>query len=144
MRRRLEWSEPYNGNPELTPDGLLLQVFTRTGSDDTAVLQGPADGEDAAAIDPDGGTLVVSSDPVSLAASHVGRLGVHVACNDVADVEGAVVGTAQGGEPAVALDGRGSTNWSLMTSTRCGNRDNGATEEHSEPRTVEREGAFYT
>jgi hydrogenase expression/formation protein HypE len=58
---------------KVTPDGLLSQVFTRTGSDDTAVLQGPADGEDAAAIDPDRGTLVVSSDPVSLTAMGVGE-----------------------------------------------------------------------
>lgn len=65
------------------PDDLLSSVFTRTGSEDDAVLQGPAPGEDAAAIDPPGGTLVVSSDPISLAASHVGTLGVHVACNDV-------------------------------------------------------------
>jgi len=187
VRRRLEWSEPYNGNPELTPDGLLSQVFTRIGSDDTAVLQGPADGEDAAAIDPDRGTLVVSSDPVSLTAMGVGefvptggatpgdrllltdgaaiegtailagfqelaraagvRLDVDsdaipvrpetqtlcdaagvdplwilgsgavvaavpddsvddaLAALDDADVEGAVVGTVQGGEPTVALDG---------------------------------------
>lgn len=69
---------------KVTPEDLLSQVFTRTGSDDPAVLQGPADGEDAAAIAPGEGTLVVSADPISLAASHAGRLGVHVACNDVA------------------------------------------------------------
>lgn len=63
---------------------LLKYVFDRTGADDPAVLQGPADGEDAAAIACEGGTLVVSSDPISLAASRVGRLGVGVACNDVA------------------------------------------------------------
>lgn len=68
---------------KVTPE-LLETVFTRTGSPDEAVLQGPADGEDAAAIDPPAGTLVVSSDPISLAASHVGTLGVYVACNDVA------------------------------------------------------------
>ncbi len=63
---------------------LLEHVFDRTGADDPAVLQGPAEGEDAAAIDFGGETLVVSSDPISLAASEVGRLGVGVACNDVA------------------------------------------------------------
>ncbi len=66
------------------PDDLLSYVFTRTGSEDDAVLQGPAPGEDAAAIDLPEGSLVVSSDPISLAASHVGTLGVHIACNDVA------------------------------------------------------------
>ncbi|QLG48727.1 AIR synthase family protein [Natrinema halophilum] len=73
---------------KVSPDDLLTHVFERTGateSDDT-ILQGPADGEDAAAIEwPDGDdTLVVSSDPISLAASQVGRLGVSVATNDVA------------------------------------------------------------
>ncbi|WP_408957631.1 AIR synthase family protein [Natrinema sp. 74] len=73
---------------KVSPDDLLAHVFERTGAADSdeTVLQGPADGEDAAAIDwPDGdGTLVVSSDPISLAASQVGRLGVPVATNDVA------------------------------------------------------------
>jgi hydrogenase expression/formation protein HypE len=73
---------------KVSPDDLLAYVFERTGAAETdgTVVQGPADGEDAAAIDwPDGdGTLVVSSDPISLAASEVGTLGVAVACNDVA------------------------------------------------------------
>ncbi|WP_049920170.1 AIR synthase family protein [Halobiforma nitratireducens] len=71
---------------KVPPDELFAHVFERTGTaagDDT-VRQGPADGEDAAAIDWPGGDLVVSSDPISLAASQVGNLGVHVACNDVA------------------------------------------------------------
>ncbi|RQH01282.1 AIR synthase family protein [Natrarchaeobius oligotrophus] len=70
---------------KVPPEELLEHVFDRTGDDvDETVLQGPADGEDAAAIDWPGGTLVVSSDPISLAASQVGTLGVYVACNDVA------------------------------------------------------------
>ncbi|WP_265108143.1 AIR synthase family protein [Halosolutus halophilus] len=71
------------------PDDLLAHVFDRTGSaaDDETVRLGPAYGEDAAAIDWPGdgsNTLVVSSDPISLAAEGVGTLGVAVACNDVA------------------------------------------------------------
>lgn len=73
---------------KVSPDDLLAHVFDRTGAaeSDQTVLQGPADGEDAAAIDWPGGdgTLVVSSDPISLAASQVGTLGVAVATNDVA------------------------------------------------------------
>ncbi|SDR16722.1 AIR synthase family protein [Natronobacterium texcoconense] len=71
---------------KVPPDELFAHVFERTGDADVdeTVLQGPADGEDAAAIDWPGGDLVVSSDPISLAASQVGNLGVHVACNDVA------------------------------------------------------------
>ncbi|MEY7851998.1 AIR synthase family protein [Natrarchaeobius sp. A-rgal3] len=69
---------------KVPPNELLECVFDRTGSADETVIQGPADGEDAAAIDWPGGDLVVSSDPISLAASQVGTLGVYVACNDVA------------------------------------------------------------
>ncbi|QSW99606.1 AIR synthase family protein [Haloterrigena alkaliphila] len=72
---------------KVSPDDLLAHVFERTGTAaDETVLQGPADGEDAAAIAPFGGdeTLVVSSDPISLAAEGVGTLAVPVACNDVA------------------------------------------------------------
>ncbi|ELY86785.1 AIR synthase-related protein domain protein [Natrinema altunense JCM 12890] len=80
---------PVRGMPgKVSPDDLLTHVFERTGAaeSDETVVQGPADGEDAAAIDwPDGeGTLVVSSDPISLAAEGVGELGVYVATNDVA------------------------------------------------------------
>ena len=69
---------------KLSPDDLLSAVFTRTGAADESVLQGPADGEDAAALAVGDETLVVSSDPISLAAEHAGTLGVYVACNDVA------------------------------------------------------------
>ncbi|WP_121741040.1 AIR synthase family protein [Natronorubrum halophilum] len=73
---------------KVSPDELLAHVFGRTGTaaEDETVLQGPANGEDAAAIAFPGSdeTLVVSSDPISLAASQVGTLGVPVACNDIA------------------------------------------------------------
>lgn len=69
---------------KVTPDDLEAHVFTHTGAPDAAVKTGPRYGEDAAAIDLDGETLVVSSDPISLAAERIGTLGVNVACNDVA------------------------------------------------------------
>lgn len=59
-------------------------VFTRLGSADPAVIQGPEYGEDTAAIQMGEETLVVNSDPISLAVDRVGTLGVMVACNDVA------------------------------------------------------------
>ncbi|MFW6320996.1 MAG: AIR synthase family protein [Halohasta sp.] len=63
----------------------LKTIFGRTGAPNPALLTGAAYGEDAAAIDlGDGETLVVSSDPISLAAEAAGTLGVHVACNDIA------------------------------------------------------------
>ena len=73
------------------PEALAEFVLGRQGADLESVRQGPAYGEDAAAIEVETGTLVVSSDPLSLAADRVGTLGVHVACNDVA---------ASGGDPA--------------------------------------------
>lgn len=69
---------------KVSPDDLAAHVFGRTGATLESVLQGPAYGEDAAAIAVEDGTLVVSSDPISLAIERVGTLGVHVACNDVA------------------------------------------------------------
>ena len=68
---------------KLDPD-TLGRVLDRTGASSTDLLTGAAYGEDAAAIDlGDGETLVVSSDPISLAADRAGTLGVYVACNDV-------------------------------------------------------------
>ncbi|MDR5657176.1 AIR synthase family protein [Halodesulfurarchaeum sp. HSR-GB] len=75
---------------KVSPDDLAAHVFQRKGADLESVLQGPAYGEDAAAIDVPEGTLVVSSDPLWFAVDRVGTLGVHVACNDVA---------ASGGDP---------------------------------------------
>lgn len=69
---------------KVSPDDLAAHVFTHTGAESDAVVQGPAYGEDAAAIDLGGQLLVVSSDPISLAIDRVGTLGVNVACNDVA------------------------------------------------------------
>lgn len=65
-------------------------VFTRLGDSDPAVVQGPEYGEDTAAIEAGDETLVVNSDPISLAVERVGTLGVTVACNDIA---------ASGGNP---------------------------------------------
>jgi hydrogenase expression/formation protein HypE len=76
---------------KLTPDDLDRYVFARTGAADDRVRVGPAFGEDAAAVDVDAGTMVVSTDPISLAAERIGTLAVNVAANDVA---------ASGGVPA--------------------------------------------
>ncbi|MDZ7850894.1 MAG: AIR synthase family protein [Halodesulfurarchaeum sp.] len=75
---------------KVPPEALAAHVFDRHGATLDSVRQGPAYGEDAAAIQVEDGTLVVSSDPLSLAADRVGTLAVHVACNDVA---------AAGGDP---------------------------------------------
>jgi hydrogenase expression/formation protein HypE len=69
---------------KVDPESLASLVLARTGAPDPAVRQGPGYGEDAAAIDLGDRTLVVSSDPLSLAAERLGTLGVYVAGNDIA------------------------------------------------------------
>jgi hydrogenase expression/formation protein HypE len=76
---------------KLDPAVLDAHVLSRAGAPDERVTLGPAVGEDAAAIDLGAESLVVSSDPISLAAEAAGTLGVPVATNDVA---------ATGAEPA--------------------------------------------
>ncbi|RBI61876.1 hydrogenase expression protein [halophilic archaeon] len=68
---------------KLDPEALGL-VLSRTGASDDDVLVGPRYGEDAAALRVGDETLVVSSDPLSLARKRLGSLAVDVACNDVA------------------------------------------------------------
>ncbi|PSQ19934.1 hydrogenase expression protein [Halobacteriales archaeon QS_8_69_26] len=68
---------------KVDPDRLEL-ALDRLGAPDEDVIQGPAYGEDAAALRVGDRTLVVNADPISLAAEQVGTLGIPVACNDVA------------------------------------------------------------
>lgn len=75
---------------KLPPELLEALVVDRTGASDPRVLQGPAYGEDTAAIQLEESVLVVNSDPLSLAVERLGTLGVTVAANDVA---------ASGGSP---------------------------------------------
>lgn len=62
----------------------LERVFSRTGVCDDDVLVGPTYGEDTAALRIGEETLVVNTDPVSLAVERIGTIGTHVACNDIA------------------------------------------------------------
>ncbi|WP_440991760.1 AIR synthase family protein [Haloarchaeobius baliensis] len=69
---------------KLSPDALERFIFSRTGAANADLLAGPGYGEDAAAVATDGSTMVVSTDPISLAADRIGTLGVAIASNDVA------------------------------------------------------------
>ena len=69
---------------KLSPADLDRYVFSRTGASNDDVLVGAGYGEDAAAVSVDGTTMVVSTDPISLAAERIGTLGVAIASNDVA------------------------------------------------------------
>ncbi len=54
------------------------------------MLQGSGTGIDSAVLDLEGDLLVVTTDPVTAAAANMGRLCVHICCNDIA---------AEGAEP---------------------------------------------
>jgi hydrogenase expression/formation protein HypE len=69
---------------KLSPERLEKYIFSRTGAPNEDLLAGPGYGEDAAAFATDGTTMVVSTDPISLAADRIGTLGVAIASNDVA------------------------------------------------------------
>ncbi|WP_435070051.1 AIR synthase family protein [Haloplanus sp. C73] len=79
---------------KLDPAVLSEFVLARTGAPSSNLLAGPAFGEDAAAVRVGEQTLVVSTDPISLAAERIGQLAVDVASNDVA---------ASGGRPEFLL-----------------------------------------
>jgi hydrogenase expression/formation protein HypE len=66
------------------PGRLLAELLSALPTGDPAVRLGPAPGEDAAAIDLAGGTLVAATDPVTLTSRDAGRYAVLVNANDVA------------------------------------------------------------
>lgn len=68
---------------KVTPSELRRQIFPYLGlrSD---VLVHAAVGQDCAVIDFGPSVCVVTTDPITASGAHVGRLAVHVACNDLA------------------------------------------------------------
>lgn len=79
---------------KLPPDDLRRQVLGNLGVRRPDVLVHAALGEDSAVLDFGDSVCVVSCDPITGAGERLGRLGVHVACNDVA---------ANGAEPIGVL-----------------------------------------
>lgn len=91
---------------KLSPADLERYIFSRTGADNDDLLVGAGYGEDAAAVAIDGSTMVVNTDPISLAAERIGTLGVAIASNDVAACGGVpewLVSTILLPEPDVEL-----------------------------------------
>jgi hydrogenase expression/formation protein HypE len=66
------------------PAGLLADLLRSVPAGDSAVQLGPAVGEDAAALEVAGDTLVVATDPITLTSSAAGRFAVIINANDVA------------------------------------------------------------
>lgn len=68
---------------KLSPDLLKSSVLRFEGTKRPEVLIGALLGEDSAIIDMEDRLLAISVDPITGASSHIGRLAVHVSCNDV-------------------------------------------------------------
>jgi hydrogenase maturation factor len=66
------------------PTELLARLLAADRPLPPDVLLGPAVGEDACALDVDGGVLIAATDPITLTTSDLGRYGVIVNANDVA------------------------------------------------------------
>lgn len=60
---------------------LVLEKYKRTRPE---ALSAPTVGEDCAVLDLGGDLTVLSTDPITSAAGHIGRLSVHINCNDAA------------------------------------------------------------
>ena len=69
---------------KLNHDDLKRLVLDRLPEQGNTVTSGPAIGLDCAAMRFGDGQVVLSSDPITGAASDVGRLAVHISCNDIA------------------------------------------------------------
>ncbi|MDQ7819521.1 MAG: AIR synthase family protein [Armatimonadota bacterium] len=69
---------------KIPPDLLQRVVFAHLGARRPEVLVRAGIGRDCAAVDLGEAACVVTCDPITAASHHLGRLAVHVACNDLA------------------------------------------------------------
>lgn len=69
---------------KFSPEKLKELVLTRVGVRRSEVLVRAAVGEDSAVVDAGDRLWVVSTDPITGTSAEIGRLGVHISCNDVA------------------------------------------------------------
>ncbi|MDL2217555.1 AIR synthase family protein [Christensenellaceae bacterium OttesenSCG-928-M15] len=60
---------------------LVLSKYRKTRDE---ALNVPSVGDDCAVLDVDGDLVVLSTDPITSATGHIGRLSVHINCNDAA------------------------------------------------------------
>ncbi len=77
---------------KLTPDQLQTLIFSQLGKRRDDVLLSAQLGEDSAIIDFGEEACVVSTDPITGAKKNLGKLAVHVACNDLAAMGATPVG----------------------------------------------------
>ena len=69
---------------KLTNEELKKIVLERLPICSTDISKGPAVGLDSAMIHSKEGMMIISSDPITGASSDVGRIAIHVSCNDIA------------------------------------------------------------
>lgn len=69
---------------KLTNIQLEKIVLDRLGACSKDVLEGPGTGLDCGVIKTKGDLLVISSDPITGASENIGRIAIHVSCNDIA------------------------------------------------------------
>jgi hydrogenase expression/formation protein HypE len=69
---------------KLNPEELQRLVFDRLPAPAAAVASGPSTGVDCAAVRFGDGQVILTTDPITGAAEDIGRLAVHVSCNDIA------------------------------------------------------------
>jgi hydrogenase expression/formation protein HypE len=69
---------------KLDNDTLKRIVLNRHGATRDDVLQGASVGEDCALVDFGEYVCAISSDPITATAEDIGRLSVHISCNDIA------------------------------------------------------------
>lgn len=69
---------------KLTNHQLNEKIFEHIGNERSDILIGAGIGEDCAAIDFGEEVCVLSTDPITGASNELGRLAVHISCNDIA------------------------------------------------------------
>ncbi len=69
---------------KISPDVLQTLILPFVGARRKEVLLGPKYGEDCAVLELGDELLVLSTDPITGTSSGLGRLAVHISCNDVA------------------------------------------------------------
>ncbi len=69
---------------KLSSDQLKDSIIKKISTKRSEVLLRPSVGEDCSAIEFGDYACVLTTDPITGAASEVGRLGVHISCNDIA------------------------------------------------------------
>ncbi|NLD48338.1 MAG: AIR synthase, partial [Clostridiaceae bacterium] len=75
------------------PNSLLKEIIIdKLRKERKEVLVRPGIGEDCGVVDFDKNVCVISSDPITGAVNEVGRLAVHVSCNDIASCGAEPVG----------------------------------------------------